>query len=43
MESPITLSAFDGFLEPKLINVELVAFCESYSSFKVIRSGSDHE
>jgi hypothetical protein len=43
MESHITLSVFEGILGTKLINVELVVFCERCPSSKVIGGGSDHE
>jgi hypothetical protein len=43
MESPITPSVFAGFSETKVMKFEPVTIYERCPSFKVIRSGSDHE
>jgi hypothetical protein len=43
MESPITLSIFEGFSQTMLMKFELVAFCGRCPSSKVIGDGSDHE
>ena len=43
MESPTTLTVFEGFSETKLMKFELGAFCGRCPSFKVIRSGLNHE